>query len=314
MRVQSTPLSFSVVDDLAFAAENNVLGDFHPRVAYVPNSLGPLVELLSLVSHGLLPRSAVGWLSPNGAAPFMSALNGRQEFWVSADGRTGFARAHRPGVNAAENYTRFLLAVDRAASRTAGFAGIISAKLVAALEEMESNIHEHSQAVDTGVVCFRAADGIFEFVVADGGIGILNSLRQCAAFASLQDHGRALECALAEGNSRLGVGIGRGLGFRQVFLSLLDMQGTLRFRSGDHALVMNGISPNEKISVIAQKPRLNGFLASISAMTTSKRSNDSQSRSPELTPRAYAGAQDSLAGFIHVSTERGQLSLHFPTS
>jgi hypothetical protein len=70
------------------------------------------------------------------------------------------------------------------------------------MRELENNIHEHSENAATGLLAFRAARGVFEFVAADRGIGILSSLRQSAQFAALQDHGRALREALTDGTSR----------------------------------------------------------------------------------------------------------------
>ena len=131
------------------------------------------------------------------------------------------------------------------------------------MKELESNIHEHADASETGILAYRAEPGAFEFVVADRGIGILNSLRRNADFAVLPDEGKALEAALADGVSRYGSSSNRGYGFRPIFTGLMNLHGQLRFRSGDHAITMDGVSPELATSRLTQKAPLDGFFASV---------------------------------------------------
>jgi hypothetical protein len=152
---------------------------------------------------------------------------------------------------------------QRAARDVAGLPGSTPGQLVAAMEELENNIHEHSEAPDTGILAFRATPAVFEFVAADRGIGILRSLQRCSIFADLDDHGRAIQAAISDGTSRFGSDSRRGYGFRPIFLGLANLQGSLRFRSGDHALLIDGTSPDLKTAQLAQKPMLDGFLASV---------------------------------------------------
>lgn len=98
-------------------------------------------------------------------------------------------------------------------------------------------------APETRVLAFRAQRGVFKFVVADRGIGRLASLRSCPEYAELQDHGKALETALADGASRHGSQSGHGHGFREMFTGLMNLQAAPRFRSGDQALLMDGTNP-----------------------------------------------------------------------
>jgi hypothetical protein len=135
--------------------------------------------------------------------------------------------------------------------------------MVAAMRELESNTREHSESPATGLLAFRATARIFEFVAADHGIGILRSLQECPAYASLSDHGKALEAALTDGISRFGPESNRGHGFRPIFLGLANMRAILRFRSGDHALIIDGTSPELSKSQLAQKPHIDGFFVSI---------------------------------------------------
>ena len=94
---------------------------------------------------------------------------------------------------------------------------------------------------------------------ADRGIGILRSLCRCAAYAALLDEGKAL----TDGVSRHGPDSNHGHGFRPIFTSLMNLHGELRFRSGDHAIVMDGASPALATSRITQKAPIDGFFASV---------------------------------------------------
>ena len=131
------------------------------------------------------------------------------------------------------------------------------------MRELESNVHEHAEAPDSGVIAYRAEAGAFEFVVADRGIGVLESLRSSGEYEYLRDEGTALRAALTEGVSRHGRDVGRGLGFRPMFRGLVDLYGELRFRSGDHAMTMDGVGPDVATARIAQKARMPGFFASV---------------------------------------------------
>ena len=124
----------------------------------------------------------------------------------------------------------------RAGQEVAGLPAAVSGQLVAAMEELENNIHEHADAPETGMLAYRAEPGAFEFVVADRGIGVLRSLRRCATYAALPDEGKALEAALTDGVSRHGPDSNHGHGFRPIFTGLMNLHGELRFRSGDHAV------------------------------------------------------------------------------
>lgn len=268
MMESARPLTFSAVDGLAFAAARGVLDTpVAPPRPFAPTSLGPLLEFLHLTACGRLPPLSGGsWLAANGAAPMIAALQENRERWVSADGRRmGFIRAVRLGPDGDNWLTDFLMHAKRAAQDVAALPGTTPGQLAAAMEELENNIHEHSDAADTGLLAFRAAPGVFEFVAADRGIGILESLRKCPMYTSaVNDHGKALESALTDGISRFGRDSGRGHGFRPIFLGLADLRGSLRFRSGDHALVIDGTSPNLGTAQLAQKAPLDGFFASIS--------------------------------------------------
>lgn len=258
-------LTFSVVDELAFAADEGLEVAALPD-RYSPAGLGPLLELIYLMINRALPFQLIAdKLEPNGASPMILALQENREQWISSDKRrAGFISAIRNGPDGDSRLTSFLMNAQRAAQDVAGLSKATSGQLVAAMEELENNIHEHSESTDTGILAFRAVNNVFEFLAADRGIGVLSSLRKCSAYATLVDYGKALESALTDGTSRFGIGSKRGHGFRPIFLGLVNLRGYLRFRSGDHALLMDGKNPNLSISQLAQKPNFKGFLASVS--------------------------------------------------
>jgi hypothetical protein len=260
------PLTFGTVDGLAFAAAAGRLESAKQDTRYLPTSLGPLIELLHLAAGGRVPSPVrSGCLADSGAAPMMTALQNDDECWVGADDRrTGFIRANRTGRDADALLIAFLMDAQRAARDVTRLPGTTPGQLVAAMEELENNIHEHSDASDTGILAFRATEAVFEVVAADRGIGILRSLQRCAAFAGLADHGKAIQAALSDGTSRFGNDGRRGHGFRPIFVGLANLRGALRFRSGDHALLIDGTSPDLATAQLAQKPVIDGFLASIS--------------------------------------------------
>jgi hypothetical protein len=93
---------------------------------------------------------------------------------------------------------------------------------------------------------------------------VLASLQSSVEFSACEDHGKALQMTLTEGTSRFGNEANRGYGFRPLFIGLMNLQGYLRFRSGDHALILDGRSPQLAIARLEQKPQLSGFFASVS--------------------------------------------------
>jgi len=257
-------LTFAALDGLAFAAERGRLS-VGRELHFAAGALGPLIEWNGLSGAGLLPfPDMTPWLSLNGAAALIVAMRGGQRQWICPTTRAaGFFRTPANWSEDDTKWVGFGLAVQRAAT-AAGFHHQIAGQFVGAIEEMVSNVYEHSGAPSTGTVVFRAGSDGFEFVVADDGIGVLKSLRSCADYRTVTDHGAALRLALRDGVSRFGPAAKRGNGFRPIFVGLANLSGSLRFRSGDHALVIDGQRIDEMSAMTAQKPRFNGFLASVS--------------------------------------------------
>ncbi|MGT2503242.1 hypothetical protein ACVOMS_25540 [Bradyrhizobium guangxiense] len=192
----------------------------------------------------------------------MRAAVGGSERWSSPHGSgSGFFRCDALQTEPAR-WTAFKLDAHKGAL-AAGFLSHAVSRLLGAMGEITDNVLEHSQSASTGFVVFAARPGAFEFAVADDGIGALASLRSNPEYAHLLDEGDALLCALTDGESRFGKAAQRGAGFSTLFRSLANMNASLRFRSGDHALSMQGKSPTLINAHVARKPRASGFMVSV---------------------------------------------------
>lgn len=256
-------LTFESLDGVAFAAQRGRLKDLPPSLYLRAGPLGPFLELTLLSAAGILPRANVApWLNLRNLMEMETALRGGQRQWTSANPSVGFFRTSPQWQEDDTAWVGFCLAAQKAAI-AANFSRPLPAQFAAAMGELVSNIHEHSGSLGSGIAAYSARDGEFEFVVADSGIGVLESLRTCPDYSKLTDHGRALQLALTEGISRFGPKAGRGHGFRPIFVGLANLNGSLRFRSGDHALVIDGQNFAGIPAKLAQKVNLPGFFASV---------------------------------------------------
>ena len=259
-------LTCDVVDDLLWASSKGRLKEPKPGQYFCPRRIGPLVELALHQARGAWHDAIVNsaWIDPSTQLDFRSALTGTNTIWLDGPRLRGLlpttSRPHTEGQELTR--TSFLLAARKAAE-TVGFPVAIAQSLVAAMREMESNIHEHSGAVKSGIIAYYARPLVFEFVIADAGVGVLATLREAPEFRNLEDHGRALHTALQEGSSRYGRAANRGSGFNELFVGLVNLNADLRFRSGDHALTIRGPYADLKTARLAQKPPYQGFLVSV---------------------------------------------------
>ncbi len=258
----SATLTFDELDGLAFAGQK---GRFEPaKHRFRSGPIGPIFELRLLAKAGVLPwPSNDSWLVLDGAAPMVEALGNRnRHVWVCPESKAlGAFRTFQTVQDEGIAWTQFGFAAQQAATNIAGLPSTIAKQLVGALGEMQDNIYEHSQAPATGIIAFSANPGSFEFTVSDCGIGTLASLKSSPEYSMLADHGQALKLALTPGVSRFGPG--RGTGFQQLFVGLANLNATLRFRSGDHAVTVAGRKPGGIPFDLSQKPPLKGFFASV---------------------------------------------------
>jgi hypothetical protein len=227
-------------------------------------SLGPVVEMAHLARAGVLPApDKASWLVLDGLAVLYRAVSGGRFQGVCPDGRRiGFLRTRLECPDDDKELIGFCLAARQAAGM-AGFPARIAQQLAAAIGELHSNIHEHSGASGTGLIAFRAGISRFEFVASDRGVGVLETLRTCPTYSNVADHGKALMLALTDGVSRFGPNTGHGFGFRPIFNGLANLKGLLRFRSGDHALTLDGTGLSLTTAKPAQKTAIPGFIVSV---------------------------------------------------
>lgn len=259
------PLTFAIVDDLVAARMRGRLKADGSGARFAPRGVGPLIELMFDQNDGRCgPLLQSRLLDLTSQTELRAALAGPQDTWLDKTRNRGFLRTTlNPSADEHETDLMRLLMAARTAAEGIGFPIATAQCLTAAIREMESNVYEHSGRAQTGIIAFQAGAEGFEFVVADSGFGILETLREAPEFAGLNDHGRALHAALQEGVSRYGRESGHGMGFRDLFRGLSNLNADLRFRSGDHALTISGPRPELKSAQLSQKSPFQGFLVSV---------------------------------------------------
>jgi anti-sigma regulatory factor (Ser/Thr protein kinase) len=256
-------LDFASVDDLCFAAERGRLDPARATIKFLLEDIGPALEFWQYLAKSSLPPVATNpWVGTGSLSAIIGAIDLGLKEWIDPNGGlSGFIRTTWDHKNDEETWMRFSLSLRRAATAS-GLSTARSRKLDAAIVELWNNIYDHSDVSNTGLIAFQATRRHFAFVVADQGAGVLQSLRHAKEFKGLRGHGEALQAALTEGASRFGLNRGRGFGFRQMFLSLRELDVALRFRSGDHALTLEGDNPTLTDAKLHEKAPLGGFFIS----------------------------------------------------
>ena len=258
--------SFEAADDLLWQAAAGRLPKLGRVTLVRSGRIGPLVEL-TLASLALPEAYGAIAVQPPVFHQIVAALRTGAISGAGARDRAGVFPLSRidPGV---DNEDR--LAWEQWAKRAenaavaAGLGKALVGGLMGALGELQDNVFEHSARPESGVIAYAASDGAFEFVVADGGRGVLASLRENPEFAGLEDSGAALRIAASDGASRYPRSTGHGYGIGQLFRALAHDAAELRFRSGDHALRLWGDAPSLTGQVeLAQKAWLDGLTISV---------------------------------------------------
>ncbi|MBO6566369.1 MAG: hypothetical protein JJ956_16570 [Pseudomonadales bacterium] len=247
---------FEKLDDLSFALDRGKKVDKLPRMQ--ASDISPVAELF----HYREKLSSTDFLLGNGQK-FFNALASEMVSWSDPIGRSsGFLRASLSDAERELAQVKFQLETQKAAVES-GFHKSIAVQFAATVGEFFDNIIEHSESRATGFVAYQGMENKFEIVASDEGIGVLASLKSASEFSSLCDHGSALNLVLTDGVSRFGSSSGRGRGFRPIFVGLANLKGRLRFRTGDHALTMDGKSINKLEASLSQKPEISGFTISV---------------------------------------------------
>lgn len=151
-------------------------------------------------------------------------------------------------------------------AQAAGFESTVANGLMAALYEMTRNALEHAESPHPALVGYQAEAGTALFCVVDVGRGVLASLRSCSDYSHLTRNDEAISTAIREGTSRHGFRNG-GLGFRQVFRALAEINGHLRFRTGDACLEIVGTDCGPNRGDCHGTPELRGFQVTVCCRT-----------------------------------------------
>jgi hypothetical protein len=127
-----------------------------------------------------------------------------------------------------------------------GFSSPYALALANAFHEMADNVMQHSQAgllhpSFSGLAGYHLWDRCMVFSVGDHGVGVLNTLRTNPRYSGLTNSEAALLAIYSEQATRKKHETFGG-GFRQLFKSLADLNGTVRLRSGDSLLEYSGVS------------------------------------------------------------------------
>lgn len=229
---------FSDVDDLLREAAHGRLRNHGSIVIENSGRIGPLVELLAGAQQFPAEYASVSF-EGSFAQKAREAWATGQSFGGGYSDQAGVfpLPLENPVQTSDPVWEQWLLHAENIA-KAKGFPIGLVASLVGALGEMQDNVYEHSGAASTGLVAYAVTDQSFEFVVADRGKGVLETLRQNPEHAHLQDAGEALCEAIRPGVSRFPAASGRGQGFVQLCRSMVTDRVELRFRSGDHALTL----------------------------------------------------------------------------
>ena len=264
-KLRHSHLSFGFLDDLALASARGRADPYLHLKTQRIGRIGPLLEFISLHRANALPFDA---LPPCKVRDTLSlAISPGQpcegSHFKEPNTHVGFVVTIRnPNVSEQVQWTAFCRKAQQAGELS--LPKPLAQALVGAIREIEDNVHIHSERSHDGIVGYRGTPEEFEFAIMDSGIGVLASLRRSPEYQDLTDSGTALEIAIKDGQSRLRYkDSGRGYGYHTLFVSLANLNGELRFRSGDHALTIEGISPSLVTAQLSQKIRIPGFLVNV---------------------------------------------------
>jgi anti-sigma regulatory factor (Ser/Thr protein kinase) len=263
--------------------------EIHRAVLRGKNVVGVVSGLNGVTLAGLLEYGCLRWARRNGTLPphpqaiTTSDLGRALNAIPSAIGLRSSGHQKRPPRRLDPRAAEFLLLQTEddltgddwdhfagrfdPSTRNVGFSFDAAARLQLALYEMAENavIHAEASAILVG---YDASPGKATFCVADVGIGVLASLRKNPVFSGMKLHNDAIRAALQDGaTSRLPEEGGGGFGFRQVFTSLADQWGSLRFRSGEGCITMEGTGCDANLGNVTHPPPLPGFQVSICCRT-----------------------------------------------
>ncbi|MFN4228452.1 hypothetical protein [Parvibaculum sp.] len=252
MRPTIETLTFDLVDDICLGLEGGALS-----LAQIPsckaNSIGPFFEL-----NQIIDGANCGAIECSAYRDLVMAKANRRSSWFQDN--QGFIQVESLLLDDLA-WNDFSIRASRAA-QAAGFSKDESWKLTAAIGEIYGNVVDHSERTETGYIVYATRGNIFEFVVADSGIGVLQSLQKNPAYSHIADSGTALEYALSEGVSRLQAP-GHGFGFQPVFVGLANISTLVRFRSGDYGRELQRSGDGSIPATTKQLSTIGGLFCSV---------------------------------------------------
>lgn len=208
--MQTLKARFSVVDDLLAEAQRGRLNDHGEFVIENSGRIGPLVELLSATTNHPGDYQAVSL-----AGSFANRLKHSWATGASFGGNVGdmagaFPQpSDNPVLTRDPHWEQWLLHAENVA-KVNGVPAPLVASLIGAMCEMQDNVYEHSGAPRTGLVAYAVTDRSFEFVVADRGIGVLETLRQNHEYTHLPDAGGGVNASDQTGSVKIPGGERKG--------------------------------------------------------------------------------------------------------
>jgi hypothetical protein len=119
-----------------------------------------LIELVFESTDGRCgPLLVSPWLDHLTQNDLRAALRGASNMWLDPSRRRGFMRTVFNPLDPEHDITRsdFLMAA-RVAAEAGGLPGPLALTLAAAIQELESNIHEHSERSESGLLAFQATE------------------------------------------------------------------------------------------------------------------------------------------------------------
>ena len=158
-----------------------------------------------------------------------------------------------------DSFLLFLQRFERSL-RNSGFKNRFPKLISQGLLEIADNIARHSSVSGlpiNGVLGYHVEQEKMNYVAADLGRGVLASLQENSKWASLQDESEALIAAARDGATRIKAH-DSGDGFRQIFQSFVDREGTLLMRSGRGLAEIRG-NATSKIAETGYSKALEGL-------------------------------------------------------
>ena len=160
-------LSFDLVDDICLALTSGSISENDlPMI-----SSGPLGPLLELHHSSVLNGSGRAWLTDSRYQLIVEEYEDLAPKYREGD--THLGRISINSLNSSETAKTDFYIRSRRALEHAGFSKPEAAQMLGAIDELYSNVIEHSGSIERSYIAYAASERQFEFVIADYGIGIL---------------------------------------------------------------------------------------------------------------------------------------------